>query len=446
MPEVYGTYKDYRSEFESHIYELDSAGRYTLLYNYVPRQGPSIQFVNPNGDTLVELMFAQRGGQYFFSQSTAHSLPIQFRFQFQRDSSSTSGGFQPAFGLMDGDTITDMVFVGTTNDSSGQPISHLDVAEFSSQQNNFVRVWSSRFNQGRFVNFGNPTFGDYDSDGLVEVEACEMNGKIFVAENRGDNAYAPIWMDSTGFVNFYYGTAGDIDGDGKPEFYAGATMSNGNWTIVYEADSNDHYSPRLIFHLLSGGSLDSPTYLTPDVDQDGRKELAILSGADLYVFKSDGDDSYYLWYYKRFPAKQSIQFYDFNRDGKGDYILNLGRQDSLLRLHVYSEIFLANRLTAVEPERSDLPSITTVQSYPNPFNATTRIEYALKERAEVQLDVYDMGGKLTKIVVRGIRSEGHHVDQWDGTSENGLPTASGVYLCRLRVANEIRVIRLLLIR
>jgi hypothetical protein len=393
-------------------------------------------------------VFYLRGIEYGFQQQQPNGLPMGFHFRAVRDSiygSVTTGVF---FGSMDGDSLTDFVAACAGFDSTlNRPYRRVCVKEYRSAQRDFREVWSSGFGhrlEGGI--FGGFTADDFDRDGKQEFVTCEIQGKAFMIENVANDTYREAWRDSTPFVNLFYMTSGDVDRDTKPEYYLGATMNNGNWTIMYEADSNDHYSPRLIFHLLSGGSLDSPTYLTPDVDQDGRKELAMLSGADLYVFKSDANDSYYLWYYKRFPAKQSIQFYDFNRDGKGDYILNLGRQDSLLRLHVYSEIFLANRLTAVEPERSDLPSITTVQSYPNPFNATTRIEYALKERAEVQLDVYDMGGKLTKIVVRGIRSEGHHVDQWDGTSENGLPTASGVYLCRLRVANEIRVIRLLLIR
>lgn len=445
-PEVYGTYKDYRSDFETHIYELDSSGTYLRVFNYVPRLGAPIQFVNPNSDSLIELMFAQRGGQDFYSQPTVGALPVQFSFQFQRDSSNTSGGFQPAFGLMDGDALEDMVYIGTTSDSMGQPISHIDVAEFSFQQNNFVRVWYSRFGQSHFVNFGNPTFGDYDHDGFVEIEACEMNGKIFVAENRGNNVYVQTWTDTTGFVNLYYETFGDIDDDGKREFYTGATMCNGNWTTMYEADSNDHYSPKFIFHLLSGGSLDEPTYLTPDVDHDGRNELAILSGADLYVFKSNANDSYYLWYFKRFSARHSIQFYDFNSDGKDDIMLSLGRQDSLFRLSLFSEIYLAQRLTAVGNTQNEASANVIMRSYPNPFNASTRIEFDLGVAASIQLEVYSVEGKHVRTILSGTKNEGHHFVEWDGTTEDSAPAASGLYLCRLRMGSEIHTLRLLLLR
>ncbi|MER3522663.1 MAG: hypothetical protein C4326_00995 [Ignavibacteria bacterium] len=45
-PEVYGDFKSYTSDFESHIYEVDSNGTATLLHSYIPRRGASIQFVD----------------------------------------------------------------------------------------------------------------------------------------------------------------------------------------------------------------------------------------------------------------------------------------------------------------------------------------------------------------------------------------------------------------
>jgi hypothetical protein len=446
--EIYGVYKSYTSDFESHIYEVDSVGNSTRLFTYFPRQGPSRQFTDIDDNSLKEIVFSLRGIEYGFQQQQPGGLPTEFHFRAARDSiygSITTGVF---FGSLDGDSLTDLVAACAGIDTvTGQPYRRVCVKEHRPTLHDFGEVWSSGFGHRlEGGEFGGFVADDFDRDGRQEFVACEIQGKVFVVENTGNSAYREAWRDSTPFVNLFYMTSGDIDRDNMPEFYLGATMNNGNWTTMYEADSNDHYSPRFVFHLLSGGSLDEPTYLTPDVDNDGRKELAILSGADLYVFKSVANDSFYLWYFKRFTSRQSIQFYDFNYDGKEDIILNLGRQDSLLRGHLYSEIFLANRLTGIESERADLPTTTAVLSYPNPFNSTTQIEFALKARDNVQLDVYDISGKLTKTVLRETRDAGRHAVQWDGITENALPAASGVYLCRLHVGREIRTLRLLLIR
>ncbi|HEX9933808.1 MAG TPA: endo-1,4-beta-xylanase, partial [bacterium] len=66
-------------------------------------------------------------------------------------------------------------------------------------------------------------------------------------------------------------------------------------------------------------------------------------------------------------------------------------------------------------------------NYPNPFNATTRIQYSIPKNGPVSLKVYDLSGREVALLFDGPQSAGNHFVQFDG---NGL--ASGVYLYRLQ--------------
>jgi hypothetical protein len=72
-------------------------------------------------------------------------------------------------------------------------------------------------------------------------------------------------------------------------------------------------------------------------------------------------------------------------------------------------------------------------NYPNPFNPTTTITYAIKTRGPVALTVYNVVGQRVRTLVSEVqapRAEGFTVD-WDGRTDAGAPVASGVYFYKL---------------
>jgi hypothetical protein len=64
--------------------------------------------------------------------------------------------------------------------------------------------------------------------------------------------------------------------------------------------------------------------------------------------------------------------------------------------------------------------------YPNPFNATTRIEFDLPHETRVTLRVYDLTGRLAATLVDEVRSAGRHGVEWDAAG-----FGSGVYFAVL---------------
>lgn len=73
-------------------------------------------------------------------------------------------------------------------------------------------------------------------------------------------------------------------------------------------------------------------------------------------------------------------------------------------------------------------------NYPNPFNPSTSIEYALPQEAEVSLVIYDiLGQAVRRLVVDQRQAAGFYRLAWDGRNGAGRAVGSGVYFYRLRV-------------
>jgi hypothetical protein len=74
---------------------------------------------------------------------------------------------------------------------------------------------------------------------------------------------------------------------------------------------------------------------------------------------------------------------------------------------------------------------------PNPFNPATTIHYRLARETEVRLGIYDVTGRLMRLLVDGeLQRAGDQRLRWDGLDDGGRPVASGVYLYRLEVADQ----------
>ena len=95
------------------------------------------------------------------------------------------------------------------------------------------------------------------------------------------------------------------------------------------------------------------------------------------------------------------------------------------------------------------PSVRTVemaQTPPNPVSRQTRIAFTIYDEAAVQLDVYDLRGRLVRNLWTGSRSPGSYTEAWDGTDRAGSPVPSGVYLCRLQAGPDVVTRKVSIIR
>lgn len=78
-------------------------------------------------------------------------------------------------------------------------------------------------------------------------------------------------------------------------------------------------------------------------------------------------------------------------------------------------------------------------SYPNPFNPTTRIKYQIPELSNVRLTVYDVLGREIKILVNEEKPAGAYEVRFDGSD-----LSSGVYIMQLRSGTSLATKKIIL--
>lgn len=86
------------------------------------------------------------------------------------------------------------------------------------------------------------------------------------------------------------------------------------------------------------------------------------------------------------------------------------------------------------------------QNYPNPFNSNTKIKLDIKNKSNIELNIYDLSGKIIKQVFRGSKDAGTHIFSWNSKSSMSLKVTSGVYILKLKVKNSQFIKKMVLIK
>jgi hypothetical protein len=72
-----------------------------------------------------------------------------------------------------------------------------------------------------------------------------------------------------------------------------------------------------------------------------------------------------------------------------------------------------------------------VHASPNPFGGRTVLSFSLIQAGPVSIRVYDLSGRVVRTLVNEALDPGAHEVPWDGSAENRLPVASGIYFALL---------------
>jgi hypothetical protein len=110
----------------------------------------------------------------------------------------------------------------------------------------------------------------------------------------------------------------------------------------------------------------------------------------------------------------------------------------------YMAIF-SDEITGDEVEPLPLADMLH-QNHPNPFNPSTTISFSLRERGHASLAVYDVAGRLVRILAEGVMEAGPREVTWDGRDRNGRAVASGVYFYRLETGVYRETKKMVLLR
>ncbi len=98
--------------------------------------------------------------------------------------------------------------------------------------------------------------------------------------------------------------------------------------------------------------------------------------------------------------------------------------------------------TGIPGEADAIPETFVLeQNFPNPFNPTTNIGFAISDFGFVELKIYDITGRLVIILVAENKEAGFHNFLWGGTDSNGISQPSGIYFYQLKIDKEVKQTR-----
>ena len=168
---------------------------------------------------------------------------------------------------------------------------------------------------------------DLDGDDRPDLVASRyQNGKTYETESAvfwnsvdGFSKDRVTWLPTAGAMGC---TAGDLDGDGRPEVIFNNTMGGPSQfdpdfpVYIYLGNEACEYSPSRRLELPTGGGTN--TYVLADLDLDGYPELVFVSPEGLRIFHG-GPDGLKPDRYSILPGRGEMIHYvlvgDFNRDG-----------------------------------------------------------------------------------------------------------------------------------
>ena len=98
-------------------------------------------------------------------------------------------------------------------------------------------------------------------------------------------------------------------------------------------------------------------------------------------------------------------------------------------------------ITDVEDEET-IPTVFKLeQNYPNPFNPSTKIKFAVPEKSNVLIKVYDILGSEVATLVNEEMDAG-----WYENNFNAAGLSSGVYLFRMEAGSYVSTKKMILLR
>ncbi len=81
------------------------------------------------------------------------------------------------------------------------------------------------------------------------------------------------------------------------------------------------------------------------------------------------------------------------------------------------------------------------EAYPNPFNPTTALSFAIPIDSKVSLSIYNLQGREVSTLIDANMEAGYHSAVWNASSH-----ASGMYFVKMHAGNYISTQKLMLVK
>ena len=400
-----------------------------------------VAWADYDGDGDLDVLVAGRGSDWKFNTL----LYKNTGYGFDAVSTNLPGLFEGdvSWGDYDADGDPDLLLSGMNSDIQ-----------------NFAEIY--RNDNGSFtaihagltgIRRGENAWVDYDGDGDLDVM---LTGRIDDVVNRrtllyrNDGGYfvlTPMNVENVDLSSFDWA---DYDKDGDQDLLLTGTTGGQFVSNIYR---NDYGS----FTRIDAGlpAVEFSSVRWGDYDADGDYDI-ILSGATqtgrvTEVFENEAGLFTPIDAGMSAVSKSAAEWGDFNQDGFLDAFVTGELTGATRQATLYLAVPVPEAPSSASPDKgADRETISNaaipgafelLPNYPNPFNPSTSIQYALPEASIVYLAVYDVTGKQVAVLADGYQEAGTHEVSFDGRD-----LASGVYLTRMVSSGGVFVKQMILLK
>ena len=341
------------------VYERLPSGRYELAHTLESVEGLSNleKFVtwavdDTDNDGLLEVLATDDARTFLIESLEPRGYPNRIIWE----TPFLSGG---TVADLDGDGQKEIIGADNNND-------RLLIFEYDGVTSTYVeRAVLVNESAGSNVFAQNFAINDFDSDGSVELVAADSEGDLFVYESTSiRNTFRLEWQTQLPLEDITQLTAGDLTGDGMPEFVVGGLLSLPDnpsgpriWKFFVFTHTRNGYT------LLSSGTHNATVAIAPhrrngnslaiaDVEGDGHNRLIIATYPNLYVMQWDGTAMLPLWH-RKMEETPALLTAELNQNGFDEFYVNL--EDGVYR---FESIF------ATDPDAVDTLMPWNVEARP----------------------------------------------------------------------------------
>ncbi len=260
-----------------------------------------------------------------------------------------------------------------------------------------------------------PAFFDIDGDGDLDATVGEFNGRILVYENVG-TAQDPQWVSGSDFLGLdLSGRAcpsfGDVDQDGDDDFVVGSRDGQVIVFLNQGSSSNPYFDP------------------TDSISVNIGVEAAPTVAVDGTIIAGNGEGKLYRIMYISTPNEQldvellsgfpwsgeriTPAIHQWGIDGPETFVV--GSLSGGLQYFQDSTTMGVLLRNEYQPENFSLG-----YPYPNPTNGISQFELDLGSPGATDILLYDLQGRLVKVLFSGKLVAGRHRITIQGDYASGL--------------------------
>ena len=360
----------------SEVLFLENSGDFNFIeVNRIETENLLYDFGNGDSDSLTEILTQFNRSMLVYEQTGSNTYADSLVWQI----TPLPGNVRvwPRYSDLDDDGLMEISFQNSLN------FRKVDVYENTGDNeydNNYNIPWPD-VGPGQFAS------GDFDGDGRTEVVGGSDYGILTVFETVASDSFVMVWQGDLGhnnaFMNRYIG---DTDNDGYGEWVSGShDFSHGGFFFrVYEGNGDNQYH-EIYYDSLPGNPWELGGVDAGDVDGDGVPEFVFSSNAEVGLYQFNSISGWHrVWLLDGLQGTVVPYLVDADGDGVNEIVIATDHIPN------YTKIY---KLASTNIDYSENPRKFVINLFPNPANGEVTIQYASLVSEPILLDIYDIRGR-----------------------------------------------------